>query len=300
MVLKSRYSIQEILQYRKVQWTHSNDFVYMTQVPASYEPFWIKPDYYCCGIVHSGKMVLDDGKGGMETVEKGSFLLFRPTQPFRILEIKPDTDGCFILFNRNFLVSFSEDVFYLLQNSFLNTLPNSCTILNGQDYNKLTILFSRVFQMLDDIDQEQWNYSAKGLILLLLNETNSILKNYKISYDNLDVIANKEYQKLVSSFLQLSSIYFSTHREISFYAEQLNVSVGHLHHVIKRVLNTTPVNIINKAVLKEAKLLLGYSENNISEIANLLLFSSVHAFSRFFKKHTGLAPSIYVNTLPTG
>ena len=83
--------------------------------------------------------------------------------------------------------------------------------------------------------------------------------------------------------------------DVAFYAEKLHVSVGHLHHTIKKVLNTTPVNILHKAILQESKQLLAFSNKNISEIADILQFGSVHSFSKFFKKHTGISPSHYVN-----
>ncbi|WP_312900483.1 helix-turn-helix transcriptional regulator [Chryseobacterium taichungense] len=288
---KKGYSIQEVIEYRKLNWFHSNDFIYLKEVPINFESFWIQPEYCCFAIIHSGKVVIENETGGLETAEKGSFILFKPSSTYKILEILPGTTGAGILFNRNFLVSFSEDVFYLLHNSFINTLSAHVIGLQAADYSKLTVLFAQVFELLTTLTPHQWNYSAKGLFLTLVNETDGILQHYKSNR----LFANAEEQQLISSFLHLSSVHFIQHREVAFYAGKLHVSVGHLHRTIKKVLNTTPINILHKSVLQEAKQLLAFSNKNISEIADMLQFGSVHSFSKFFKKHTGVSPSHYVN-----
>jgi len=50
------YSIKDIIRYREIDWAHSEDFLYIADIPDQFEPFTLKPDYFCCGIVTSGKL----------------------------------------------------------------------------------------------------------------------------------------------------------------------------------------------------------------------------------------------------
>lgn len=55
----------------------------------------------------------------------------------------------------------------------------------------------------------------------------------------------------------------------------------------------SPMNYFNKLKLKEAKKLLAEDNISISEISQQLGFSSVHYFTHFFKKRSGMSPSEY-------
>ncbi len=56
-------------------------------------------------------------------------------------------------------------------------------------------------------------------------------------------------------------------------------------------------NHINAAVLKLAEQHLQYSDYSISRIAELLHFSSIYAFSRYFRHHRGITPSGFRNKM---
>ncbi|MBE6903505.1 MAG: helix-turn-helix transcriptional regulator [Ruminococcaceae bacterium] len=53
----------------------------------------------------------------------------------------------------------------------------------------------------------------------------------------------------------------------------------------------------NLLKIEEAKKLIRNETLNFTEISNLLSFNSVHYFSRHFKKHTGMTPTQYLNSV---
>ena len=55
----------------------------------------------------------------------------------------------------------------------------------------------------------------------------------------------------------------------------------------------TPIEYLNDKKIKTAMLALKYSNMSISDICNMLSFSSQQYFSLFFKKKTGLNPIAY-------
>ncbi|MBD5365899.1 MAG: AraC family transcriptional regulator [Bacteroides sp.] len=81
-----------------------------------------------------------------------------------------------------------------------------------------------------------------------------------------------------------------TQREVSHYAEQLNVTTKYLSDTIKRVTGSSVSTHINNAATAIA---LGYLKDDsmsISQIADEMNFSSLSYFSRFCVKHIGMSP----------
>lgn len=79
-------------------------------------------------------------------------------------------------------------------------------------------------------------------------------------------------------------------RSASEYAAQLSVHVNHLNSAVKESTGKTTTQLISERILKEAKILLKFSNWNVSEIAFALGYNEVTHFSNFFKKQTGISP----------
>lgn len=81
-----------------------------------------------------------------------------------------------------------------------------------------------------------------------------------------------------------------THREVSHYAEQLNVTPKYLSDTIKRVTGTSVSAHINNAASAIALAYLKGNTMSISQIAEEMNFSSISYFSRYCVKHIGMSP----------
>ncbi|MDE7437103.1 MAG: helix-turn-helix domain-containing protein [Muribaculaceae bacterium] len=81
-----------------------------------------------------------------------------------------------------------------------------------------------------------------------------------------------------------------THREVSHYAEQLNVTSKYLSDTIKRVTGTSVSTYINNAATAIALAYLKDNTMSISQIAEEMRFSSISYFSRYCVKHIGMSP----------
>ncbi|SDC39071.1 helix-turn-helix domain-containing protein [Niabella drilacis] len=92
-------------------------------------------------------------------------------------------------------------------------------------------------------------------------------------------------------FQQLLEQYYLTERTPSFYAEQYSLSVDAFSKKIRRQFGKTPSQLIQDRVILEAKKLLHLTQRSVKEIAAQLEFEDVFYFSRYFKKHTGCAPT---------
>ena len=72
-----------------------------------------------------------------------------------------------------------------------------------------------------------------------------------------------------------------------------NYSQSRFINLFKHYLNITPINYINQLKLSYAKQLLSQTNYDLIFISNELNFSSYSYFATFFKKQTGLSPSVY-------
>ncbi|WP_133271481.1 AraC family transcriptional regulator [Hymenobacter radiodurans] len=100
-------------------------------------------------------------------------------------------------------------------------------------------------------------------------------------------------QLLATAFKQLVQTHSATARGVAFYASQLCITPKHLTELVKDATGRTAGDWITAAAVLEAKTLLQNPALSIQQVAASLHFTDQFAFSRFFKKSTGLSPTAY-------
>lgn len=98
---------------------------------------------------------------------------------------------------------------------------------------------------------------------------------------------------LMQKFLTEIKTNYRKERKIQFYADHLNISLGHLFSVIKRVSGKSPGEWIDDYVTKEACALLKGTNLTVQQISHQLGFPSQSFFGKFFKRVMGLSPKEY-------
>jgi len=106
-------------------------------------------------------------------------------------------------------------------------------------------------------------------------------------------LAATEPHNLVAVYNKLVSQHFLKKRNVSDYADMMNVTPNHLNKVIKEHTRQTASSKISEMLLLEAKVRLNYTAQSVAELAYELGFSEPSAFNRFFKKHTSITPLEY-------
>ncbi|QJW90969.1 helix-turn-helix domain-containing protein [Spirosoma taeanense] len=84
---------------------------------------------------------------------------------------------------------------------------------------------------------------------------------------------------------------FLTVREVSAYADQMNLTPNYLNHVCKKVLGKTASQLWHERVIIEAQRLLTHTAQSVKEIGFQLGFDDPSYFVRFFKKNTRQTPA---------
>ena len=100
-------------------------------------------------------------------------------------------------------------------------------------------------------------------------------------------------EELYNQFLSAVEKYYNRYADVSFYAEELNVSARYLGQVTRNIAGRSPKSVIDERIISEISTLLSSTNRPLKDIAQTLGFSSQAHLSRFFKKRKGISPSEY-------
>ena len=80
-------------------------------------------------------------------------------------------------------------------------------------------------------------------------------------------------------------------------ADAFSISISKLKNICAAQCNTSPIEYFIELKMREAKRLFEESSMNVSQIADYLGFSSIHYFSKLFKRKCGSSPSQYAKSV---
>ena len=100
-------------------------------------------------------------------------------------------------------------------------------------------------------------------------------------------------QQLLLEFMRLLQENKGTERRVSWYAEQMCITVKYLQAICRSTANASPIEIINQLAINEIKSLLSNTNMTIKEIAIHMQFSSASSFCKYFHRLTGMSALSY-------
>lgn len=247
-----------------------------------------RADYYIYAICLSGTATISLN-GEKIRLKKNDFFTAIPSSAIQVFECSDSFRAKVLLFQRSFLLKNIADTRQLEQLGYFNYDTMVHVPLHNEEASflkqKLDTLGVR--SKMDSLFQDT---IMQSLMINLLFETAEIYFRYRGEVKR-KALNNEEL--LFVKFTSLLQTHFITERQLDFYANKLFVTDKYLIEICKKVAGKTPGTLIAEAVLAEAKLLLTLPDQNISTVSTELQYSSVAAFSKFFKKHTGIAPKDY-------
>src|SRR5690554_2643625 len=219
---------------------------------------------------------------------KGNPLFFViPGQIFSWVRDKNMT-GFFIMFRKEFL----RKSFPNLTNDFpfLKITENNSFVLTEEEYKSLLYDMKRM----DSVSKSPHPYQERmleGMLGSLLYFCRAIFERSKTTENHLSrsqIITNR-FELLVDK------MYVDT-KNVSDYAEKLNITPNYLTTTVKKHTGKSAKDIINERLLVESKSLLKYSGLDIAEIGYRLNFQEPTHFTRFFRKQSGTTPNQFRKT----
>jgi AraC family transcriptional regulator, transcriptional activator of pobA len=98
---------------------------------------------------------------------------------------------------------------------------------------------------------------------------------------------------LYQSFLELLRADTVVKNSVQFYAEQLNTSPQNLNAACRKAVDQACAEVLADFIISEAKRLLLYTNNTVSQIALTLDFIDASHFVKYFKRITGTTPQSF-------
>ena len=198
-----------------------------------------------------------------------------------------DSNHCedlkFLRFNREFYCVHTYDSevscngLLFFGSSFSPTLK-----LSEDESHRLRTLFNVLteeFDMKETSQEEMLRILLKRFIIRCTRLANNQLLNDGNNQTEIDLI--RHYNVLVEE-------HFKTKKSVSEYAEMLYKSPKTIANVFSKNSDMTPLEVIHKRVIMEAKRMLLYTDKSAKEIGYELGYNDPAQFSKLFKKETGL------------
>ena len=278
--------------------TQRGEFGYAAVDPASYIPGFevyskkgirpafgpVKVNAYRVGFTTCGSVEVDLGLDTFIHCQ-GIITITAPGSIFSYRKASADYAGYYCLFEGSFLEP-------LLRNldtdfPFFNAQGVSSFQLSDTKLDKFVKLMWEIDGEIK-ADQSDKRQAVQHYLYLMLIEAKRCYERQMPQ-----PLAATEPHNLVAVYNKLVSQHFLKKRNVSDYADLMNITPNHLNKVIKEHTSQTASSKISEMLLLEAKVRLNYTAQSVAELAYELGFSEPSAFNRFFKKHTSITPLEY-------
>jgi len=221
-------------------------------------------------------------------------------------------EECNVLFlNRLVVIEFleisadAELMMIVIENGFQHRVPIRFSKLDMIQYFATSPFlqlsfneneFEEIWQVLEIMEnrqhQQDYQFTVDLLHTLLVSVSYMMAKQIG---ENAAVKSQVESrsEKLAVEFIHLLHIHFREQHNLRFYAQRLGVTSKHLSENLKKVTGFTGRELINMALICEAKMLLVNDNLKVGVISEQLNFSDQFSFSKFFKRLTSSSPTEY-------
>ena len=246
-------------------------------------------NYYSIILIHSGACELNV-ELMKYNVASSAIICISPYQPYQI-QATDTLKGIVLNFHPDFFCTYKhqneiETEGVLFHNIFE---PNFFDVIDEEPLRHLLEQMKKELEE-DRIGQHQQLVSYLKIFLV------SIVRIKKSQSEDLQITTNKS-PRLITELVNYIEKHYRQKHSTGDYARLLNISTSALSKLVKKHFGKTLTNLIAERIVVEAKRELYLTSKTVKEISFLMGYNDEYYFSRFFKKHTGISPSVYRNTV---
>lgn len=143
------------------------------------------------------------------------------------------------------------------------------------------------------VDEKKTIYRKETTINLLRIFYWDLFVHYKEDTEAQKAFRFTNKEKIAFKFAMLIIEHHKTTREVAFYADKLCISPKYLTMVMQQVNRQSASECIAEYVILEIKALLRNADLDIKDVVRQTGFPSQTTLSAFFRRHTGMSPSEY-------
>lgn len=147
----------------------------------------------------------------------------------------------------------------------------------------------RLRDRLGDKESLYYREIMESLCLTMIYDIFEFHANY---YRNREDVDHSNY--IVNEFLRMLSTGITrTQRDATYFANQLHVSLKYLSRTVKRTTGVTITAYIDHVTIPILRKYLDDESLSLTQISDIMNFTSLSYFSRYCSKHLGMTPSKY-------
>ncbi|MBL7745269.1 MAG: helix-turn-helix domain-containing protein [Chitinophagaceae bacterium] len=231
-------------------------------------------------------LVLKKGRGRHEIdliphmILDHSIFFLRPGQVHQ-LTLKAGSTGYLVQFKTDFYYPDNKAAHQLLRRTGTRNLCQP----GADGFKKLLPLLTCIFREYNG-KQEGYKEVIKANLGIFFIELIRHRQHSKSSATSVTPYMQERLEELS----ELLETHIAGHKQVSWYADRLNLSPYQLNAITKTTLGKTCSELINEQIILEAKRALLATSGQVKEIAWQLGYEDASYFIRFFKKHTGYSP----------
>lgn len=217
-------------------------------------------------------------------VKNATVFFISPGQVHEIV-LNADVDGYVISFDKSFFL-LNENMDTLVHFPFFHTFRNDPVAYLNDDLDKIDFFFDEIYTEFQTEAVTSLAVVKALLDVVLLRISRSYVQDKKTEAPAYLTFQLRKLEALIEA-------HFKEYKQLADYAGLMHLSPKHLNSLVKKALGKSVTNLIHQRSLIEAKRLLLFTNNTITEIAFELGYSDSSYFMRFFKKHTNMTAEAY-------
>ena len=242
--------------------------------------------YFTHILCHTGSGQFEMG-GKAYSISKNDIVIWLPSSNISKVLFSPDFKATYLFLSFDLLSRNNPDISWGIK-GFLFSQANPVVKLSDRDKAVCERNFRLLHEKHDDVAHRFRKEVLNRQIEIFVLDMWNILAQ-EIEKRLSDHTGGSLFQR----FLNLVQEHCMEHREVEYYSGKLCITSKYLTEICKKNSGKTATEWIQNYTTRRIILLLKNKNLTLTEIANILHFSSTSFFSRYVRKTLGMSPSEY-------
>ena len=178
------------------------------------------------------------------------------------------------------------DKFHIIGKHYVFSLSEMVSQLYSEMFTFLSHLYKEIGENLSEA------MSQSFLSLMLQGVSELCPEQAKL----IETPGSRHFQQY-RIFVRLVHADYAREHQVAHYARKMNMQPSALCRLVKKESGHTAMEIINQTLIMDAKTQLRTENTQVKDIALSLGFNNAAFFNKFFKKHTGVTPQMFRNSV---
>ncbi len=236
--------------------------------------------FYTIGLYYGDGAAIRIGSN-IYKLTQGSLLTIGPGVTCQWLSTSFPLNDTLLFYDDLFVKNFGRSLFYSLE--FFCPDEHSVIQLTDNQFEEMQQLFSTLRLVADKPE------ALSGVLYSMLVITQKHF--WRLHRGNKIALSDKD--RTVVKFRELVAKNFADHKDVSFYADQLNMSAKYLSEILVDQTGLSAKKWIEFHIMQEAKYLLSFIGLSVKEVALQLGYTDSSHFSRAFRNYDGQLPTAF-------